>query len=645
MVQSFNSSFISYSSELNSYILKTENWSTNTENWTIAEEGVYVENPEFVYVKTDTEDKILWAIKVDGNIYYGKENKTLQELLDKKADKEEGKSLIDEEYASSMSAIEDPEFLSVETDLQNRILGGRKINGNKVENAPVEMPSAIIESVNDLEDRMEVNIDIDGKVISFRDKDGVLHESSAVIKNLDVEDLHFDRDIPEQIQDYVEDYVNSHTPEPEEKDIIPYNDTMLIGKSMRKVYNPYKDAKDYQYTGQMHCHCWTKYSEFSDRIPYLYNHPDYNAIYAEYGVSVPISITGFHNISNTTKPGSTVKLGDAVVAASAARFLSQHKNAGYDFMSITDYSVYGDVTQKPSVIPENLLWLWSAYETTTKTLGVGQHMVVHNVASDRSIMYGQGTFKDIMRILEDEGCIVQWPHPTDMGTPVTPDNGVVETVKSRLRFMEVYDGISTCKYSNGGDRTDRTVDVLLPDILPDGPYDQMLTQGNFIFCMAISDERPAIGRGSVDTDEGPRNTSITTENNVYNLKNGCVKVFGNYLSQEDILDSLLTGNFYASSDVDASIQSVAISNGVYTIDTGMEGIVVEFLKENSTILSTINTTQSNTIASYTIQGDEKFVRARVYKMMENVSPNPHYWFVDKDWCIWTQPLFISNSIL
>ena len=53
------------------YRLMADEWSINTEDWAIADEGVYVENPEFVYVKTDREGKILWAIKIDGGIYYG----------------------------------------------------------------------------------------------------------------------------------------------------------------------------------------------------------------------------------------------------------------------------------------------------------------------------------------------------------------------------------------------------------------------------------------------------------------------------------------------------------------------------------------------------------------------------------------------
>lgn len=53
------------------YNLIADEFTTDVTKWAIDDAGVYVENPEFVYVKTDKEDKILWAIKTDGSIYYG----------------------------------------------------------------------------------------------------------------------------------------------------------------------------------------------------------------------------------------------------------------------------------------------------------------------------------------------------------------------------------------------------------------------------------------------------------------------------------------------------------------------------------------------------------------------------------------------
>lgn len=145
------------------YRLVTNEFTTDTTQWVIADEGIYMENPEFVYVKTDKYDKILWAIKTDGSIYYGagvppqiidyinekieelsldeyenivaflngleEGDKTLQTLLNEKVDKVEGKSLIDAEYADGVSQIESPEFAEVHTDAENKILYGVKKEG------------------------------------------------------------------------------------------------------------------------------------------------------------------------------------------------------------------------------------------------------------------------------------------------------------------------------------------------------------------------------------------------------------------------------------------------------------------------------------------------------------------------------------
>lgn len=135
--------------------------------------GTYVDNPEFVKVWLDKEDRILMAIRNDGDIYFGvgtpsqvkqyieeriaelglqdyeklvnfvgeliDSPKTLSELfadvnasIDTKVDKEEGKSLIDSEFASAQSHISNPEYIEVKTDSEDKILEGLKTDGTKV---------------------------------------------------------------------------------------------------------------------------------------------------------------------------------------------------------------------------------------------------------------------------------------------------------------------------------------------------------------------------------------------------------------------------------------------------------------------------------------------------------------------------------
>lgn len=148
------------------YRLMADEFTTDTTQWAVADEGVYVENPEFVHVMTDDENKIYWAIKTDGSIYFGagvpqqvvdyineriaelsldeyedivtflnnleKGDKNLQTLLNEKVDKEEGKSLIDAEYASTTSTVDNSEFLDVTIDADDKILEGIQADGTKV---------------------------------------------------------------------------------------------------------------------------------------------------------------------------------------------------------------------------------------------------------------------------------------------------------------------------------------------------------------------------------------------------------------------------------------------------------------------------------------------------------------------------------
>lgn len=125
-----------------------------------------IENPEFMGIWLDKDNKILFGVQNDGNFYFGcgvpqqvidyinnrledlsldeyedivaflngleTGDKTLQDLLDEKVDKEEGKSLIDAEYASTKSTIDNPEFLDATLDEEDKVLEGIKKDGTKV---------------------------------------------------------------------------------------------------------------------------------------------------------------------------------------------------------------------------------------------------------------------------------------------------------------------------------------------------------------------------------------------------------------------------------------------------------------------------------------------------------------------------------
>jgi hypothetical protein len=190
------------------YRLTSDSWSIDTADWAIADEGVYVENPEFVYVKTDAEGKILWAIKIDGGIYYGAG--VPQQVKDYIEDKISSLSLdeyedivaflndylgsdttlkamidsinahvaakldaggLDPEALGTVQAVESPEYIQVTTDNEDKILEGIKSEGVKQINLPVETPSATIEHVDNPE-WIDVKTDNKGLVIEGTNKNG-----------------------------------------------------------------------------------------------------------------------------------------------------------------------------------------------------------------------------------------------------------------------------------------------------------------------------------------------------------------------------------------------------------------------------------------------------------------------------------------
>ena len=107
-----------------------------------------IENEEYLEVETDAEGNILSSTNVDGSHYI---HKVKSETIDNKVDKEEGKSLIDSCFADANTVVEDPE------------------------------------------ERMDIKTDEEGKIISFRDKEGTIHEKKAVIEKTVIEEVVADK--------------------------------------------------------------------------------------------------------------------------------------------------------------------------------------------------------------------------------------------------------------------------------------------------------------------------------------------------------------------------------------------------------------------------------------------------------------------
>ena len=113
-------------------------------------------NPEYMAVEKDADGKVLSSTYNDGSHY---SHNLKSETIDAKVDKEEGKSLINEDVADAHSTLEDPEG------------------------------------------RTEITIDADGKVMSYRDSSGKKHDHDMEITNLEVSNLNLEGNSVNNIQE------------------------------------------------------------------------------------------------------------------------------------------------------------------------------------------------------------------------------------------------------------------------------------------------------------------------------------------------------------------------------------------------------------------------------------------------------------
>lgn len=160
----------------------------------ISQLGQFRNDAPFVRVVTDANNKILYGVLPDGDFYFGAGVPTqiisyvlsVKNTLDAdvlaeqvramaveatKVDKVEGKSLIDADYASAQGTIDNPEYLELTTDKNNKIIEGITRDGIKKINVPVDTPAAKFDCV-ECHDWAEVKTDKNGKIIEGITRDG-----------------------------------------------------------------------------------------------------------------------------------------------------------------------------------------------------------------------------------------------------------------------------------------------------------------------------------------------------------------------------------------------------------------------------------------------------------------------------------------
>lgn len=211
-------------------------------NLDIADSFFYISNDEYIIAVVDAENRILAGIKYDAQPYFPNhemysvinneewlyaiidaDNKVLGGFCADDGHMVVGgidistfitNAIIDiadiKERTTHLSTIENDEYLSVETDANGKVIGYIAPDGShylykvKSETIPTEFSH-----IEDPEGRTEITTDTEGKILGYRNGEGVRCEDKMNINNLNVENLNWGNNA----QKYVLDFINSQLKE------------------------------------------------------------------------------------------------------------------------------------------------------------------------------------------------------------------------------------------------------------------------------------------------------------------------------------------------------------------------------------------------------------------------------------------------
>jgi hypothetical protein len=240
-------------------------------------------------------------------------------------------------------------------------------------------------------------------------------------------------------------------------------------------------------------------------------------------------------------------------AATPTQIVTNYKNAGYDFVSITDHDVN---TADPGVTG------------ITFIPGVEETESYHIVAWDATTQTASTDIPTIIDFHTNLGRMTEIAHPNWSGTLVTVEH-MITYYANGYRFTEAYNANTN---TNGEDK-----------------WDAALSSGNLVYGTAVDD---------CHTDNGS------------DFNKGWVVVYATSNSKADILAAIEAGNFYASTGNDIAVKKV--SNVIYAASSWFSDI--EFIGDNGVVLATANGTCR---ASYTLAGTETYIRVKSTRVYDS----------------------------
>ena len=325
------------------------------------------------------------------------------------------------------------------------------------------------------------------------------------------------------------------------------SDGFFINKSdtsgrIIEVKNPYNMQFANQYMGQLHCHSWT-----------------------------------FGTTTEHTKEN-------------AVNLYNMYKALGYDFMTITNYPYYDDLT--PCPVPDgNMVWLCNSFEQgitpTVDDDNQNTHLICLNAKEAyKPEMITDETVNSVIEHLDGEGTTVVLAHPMWYAeSSYPPSNVQLQTLytkqqllnlSDKIKFVEIFNSLSVSKITSP--YTNNTAYAL----------DVLASSGKTVYGFAVSDSH--VFSGEPD----------------YTMFGGNIKVFANERSRSAIWSSIMEGNFYSCESIYSKLNSIKLTDNTLIIDIGKDATTKFYIKDG-----VVADTVIGSIASYKIKGTESYVRAEI----------------------------------
>ena len=181
-----------------------------------------VSNDEWLAAWLDATNKILFGVKADGTFWAAKHNFNTGKDYD--AQIEQINSLLTTMQGTLTSVQESVKKLQSSVDDHTTAINGLQetVSGLQQGNAAMQMLSVI----DDPEERTEITTDAEGRVLSYRDKDGVKHEEKLAINKVYINDEEVELATADSIElERVVGVNNHNTP------------NLLIASEMQKTFN------------------------------------------------------------------------------------------------------------------------------------------------------------------------------------------------------------------------------------------------------------------------------------------------------------------------------------------------------------------------------------------------------------------------